>query len=125
VFAIPGSIHSPVARGCHSLIRQGAKLVESSQDIIDELPASLAAQLSPAALPKPTDQSSTTAELPEMLRAVLDLLDWDGMTMEQLQMSVDADQSALHTAENLLELELAGLVERLPDGRVRRRAAPH
>ncbi len=37
VFAIPGSIHSPVAKGCHLLIKQGAKLVESTQDIIDEL----------------------------------------------------------------------------------------
>ncbi|XOT96352.1 DNA-processing protein DprA, partial [Alcaligenes pakistanensis] len=37
VFAIPGSIHSPLARGCHALIRQGAKLVESAQDILDEL----------------------------------------------------------------------------------------
>lgn len=37
VFAIPGSIHSPVARGCHSLIKQGAKLVESAQDVLDEL----------------------------------------------------------------------------------------
>ena len=37
VFAIPGSIHSPLARGCHALIRQGAKLVETSQDILEEL----------------------------------------------------------------------------------------
>ena len=37
VFAIPGSIHSPLSRGCHALIRQGAKLVETAQDITDEL----------------------------------------------------------------------------------------
>lgn len=42
VFAIPGSIHSPVARGCHALIREGAKLVEEAQDVVDELGALLA-----------------------------------------------------------------------------------
>src|SRR5690606_34613679 len=43
VFAIPGSIHSPLSRGCHALIRQGAKLVESGQDIHDELGQPVAA----------------------------------------------------------------------------------
>ncbi len=37
VFAIPGSIHSPQSRGCHALIKQGAKLVDSAADIVDEL----------------------------------------------------------------------------------------
>ena len=37
VFAIPGSIHSPFSKGCHKLIREGAKLVETAQDVLDEL----------------------------------------------------------------------------------------
>ena len=47
VFAIPGSIHNPLARGCHQLIRQGAKLVETGDDIFAELRA-LAGALAPA-----------------------------------------------------------------------------
>ena len=42
VFVLPGSIHNPLARGCHQLIRQGAKLVETVDDILEELPALLA-----------------------------------------------------------------------------------
>ncbi len=45
VFAIPGSIHNPLAKGCHHIIREGAKLVENEQDIVDELKSLLAAQL--------------------------------------------------------------------------------
>ena len=48
VFAIPGSIHAPQSRGCHALIRQGAKLVESVQDVLEEL------QLPAAKKPTPT-----------------------------------------------------------------------
>src|SRR3546814_17335942 len=53
VFAIPGSIHSPLSRGCHALIRQGAKLVESAQDIHDELGQPIA--------PLEANPNSTTA----------------------------------------------------------------
>ena len=45
VFAIPGSIHNPLVRGCHELIRQGAKLVESAEDVLAELKISLSDQL--------------------------------------------------------------------------------
>ena len=44
VFAIPGSIHSPFAKGCHKLIREGAKLVETAQDVLDELRPGAAAR---------------------------------------------------------------------------------
>lgn len=45
VYAMPGSIHSPLSKGCHQLIRQGAKLVESAEDVLEELPASLRGEI--------------------------------------------------------------------------------
>lgn len=129
VFAIPGSIHSPVARGCHYLIRQGAKLVECAQDIIDELPPDLAAtlQMPRAGMATTPSGQEAAAGLPNEMQAVLEALDWDGQTEEQLLGTVPtgAIKDRLHPArlaELLLELELAGLLERLPNGRIRRRA---
>lgn len=59
VFAIPGSIHNPLARGCHRLIRDGAKLVETADDVLEELAPHLQALL--------TDQDSDETPLPERL----------------------------------------------------------
>jgi DNA processing protein len=61
VLAIPGSIHSPQSRGCHALIKQGAKLVESAQDVLDELQRATPAAWGALSRPKASQQDSTNA----------------------------------------------------------------
>jgi len=110
VFAIPGSIHSPLSRGCHALIRQGAKLVETAQDIVDELGE--LPRAAPVGTPDaPTDPTSETAPL-------LAALGYDPVLRDDLQRRTGLDDAALQS--RLLELELDGLVERLPGERYQR-----
>ena len=117
VFAIPGSIHSPLARGCHALIRQGAKLVESAQDILDELgnaqnPLSLDAS-------SPSSPSFARYEaLPDELRPILERIDFAPLTPEQLLRRTGLLATELPAV--LAELELAGCIEPLADGRFQR-----
>ena len=105
VFAIPGSIHNPLARGCHALIRQGAKLVETAQDIIDELGA-LAGACAP---PEPQTHDQSRVPAPELSADYLQLLDSIGYDPT----SVDAlvETSGLTPAvvsSMLLQLEMSG-----------------
>jgi DNA processing protein len=98
VFAIPGSIHSPQSRGCHALIKQGAKLVENAQDILEELGYSNI----PAT-------SETSPEHPLFVHLGFDPLDLESL----------AQRSGLTIAELsaiLLQLELDGFVASLPGG---------
>lgn len=104
VFAIPGSIHSPLAKGCHALIKQGAKLVESAEDVLQEL-AWLAPQ--PAAAPAPAAAQPGPA-------ALLAALGHDPVDADALAARTGLDGADL--LGQLLVLELAGLVERLPGG---------
>ena len=114
VFAIPGSIHNPMARGCHRLIRQGAKLVETAQDILEEVFPQLQARL---ALDE-TAPAVDTASLSTEARQLLDQVDFDPVSLDELAVRTRWPVSSLQGA--LLELELAGCVEALPGGQYRR-----
>ena len=109
VFAIPGSIHSPLARGCHALIKQGAKLVEAAADILEEL------RLPP---PLPAVADDTGAESP--LRGVLAALGHDPCDLDTL--ASRAGLSIAETAALLTQLELEGYVALLPGGLYQRLA---
>ena len=110
VFAIPGSIHSPLSKGCHLLIRQGAKLVESAQDILEELRLfSPAVQSSPAS-PSPVPDAQAAK--------LLDALGFDPVDTDALCERIGLDAATLNA--QLLTLELDGLAERLQDGKYRR-----
>jgi DNA processing protein len=108
VFALPGSIHSPLSRGCHALIRQGAKLVESAADILEELrPGTVAFAPAPA------------AASPESGDALLEALGHDPVTLDAL--GARTGMSSQQLSARLLELELADQVSRLPGGLYQRR----
>lgn len=103
VFAVPGSIHSPQSRGCHALIRQGAKLVETAADILEEL--------RPPALPG----ASAAAAQPSMDAGddpLLAALGYDPAGLDAL--TARTGRSAAELNVRLLELEMDGRVARLP-----------
>ena len=101
VFAIPGSIHSPLARGCHALIKQGAKLVESAADILDEL--AWQQRLAPPVLKETLSDP------------VLDALEGAASTLDTLAQRTGLTLEAL--SAKLLTLELDGQIASLPGGR--------
>ena len=105
VFAIPGSIHSPLARGCHALIKQGAKLVDSAADIVEEL-APLQAHPSVVGSARASSDSAVSKD------PVLDALGFDPIGIDALV--ARTGRSASELAARLLDLELQGRVARLP-----------
>ncbi|HEX5786670.1 MAG TPA: DNA-processing protein DprA [Woeseiaceae bacterium] len=114
VFALPGSIHNPMARGCHRLIRDGAKLVESGEDIVAELGA-LAGRVLQFADEAPETPSARAAGEDDDYRRLRDNLAHDPVTVNDL-----ASRSGLtidQVSSMLLILELDGIVEKLSGGR--------
>jgi len=102
VFAIPGSIHSPQSRGCHALIKQGAKLVDSAQDVLEEFPSF------PPSSPDTVEPTPDTGNIDPLLQA----LGFDPVTLDALVARTGWPAALLNT--RLLELEMEGQVARLP-----------
>lgn len=110
VFALPGSIHAPLSKGCHKLIRDGARLVETVDEVLESLrmsPLASPPAASAACVPTETDCTQLLAQLGHDAFDLDTLLAHTGMEIGQLSMG-------------LLALELAGMIERLPGGKVQR-----
>jgi DNA processing protein len=121
VFAIPGSIHNPLARGCHFLIRQGAKLVEEAADILVELAPQLSFELGaepPIGESAEGVENTGIASDPSYAN-LLAALDFSPTSIGSLGQRVQLTTAELSSM--LLVLELEGLVEALPGGRYLRR----
>jgi DNA processing protein len=116
VFAVPGSIHNEMARGCHELIRQGAKLVERPEDVLCELKISLLDQMAGAPEPK----SSDGPVLDKAYKILLDALAFEPASIDSLIERTGLNSESI--ASMLLILELDGHVAPHPGGRYSRMA---
>ena len=104
VFALPGSIHSPLSKGCHALIKTGAKLVESADDILAELAGF-----------RPSGSASTTTEAAQpQAGGLLQHMGHDPVDVDSL--CTRAGMSAEQVSSELLRLELDGRITSLPGG---------
>jgi DNA processing protein len=121
VFAIPGSIHSPLSRGCHWLIQQGAKLVETADDIAEEL-----LPLLPAVVDE-NDQKRTIGPgfdegLTKEQQVLLNAIGFDPVNLDILLVRTGLEINDLSVF--LSQLELQKLIDALPGGRYIRRSKP-
>jgi len=116
VFAIPGSIHNPLARGCHQLIRQGAKLIETADHILEELAPQLELTLKEKKQPPSNDDKNTaensnptpSAPVDADQRLILETMGYDPISIDQLVIQTGLTPEALSSM--LLLLELNGFI---------------
>jgi DNA processing protein len=108
VFAIPGSIHSPLAKGCHQLIKQGAKLVDCTQDIIEEL------NINPSKLNQAIEEDLVSLQATETDHPLLGLIGFDPISLEQIVQLSGLPSNEVSSM--LMMLELDGKVSSLAGG---------
>jgi len=120
VFAVPGSILNPMVRGCHELVRQGAKLIECVDDVLMELKISLSAQLLAEATPPPSDTGKPGGALDKEYKILLDALAFEPASVDSLIERTGMNSESI--ASMLLILELDGHVAPHPGGRYSRMA---
>ncbi|MEA3303191.1 MAG: DNA-processing protein DprA [Pseudomonadota bacterium] len=119
VFAIPGSIHNPLARGCHGLIRQGVKLVETADHILEELSPLLGEHQQSAEINAAGDKEQRTdqqAPLDDSYLSMLNFIGYDPLTIDELIHKSRLTPAAVSSM--LLILELQGYVESLSGNRI-------
>lgn len=113
VFAVPGSVHNPLSRGCHWLLRQGAKLVEETGDVLTELSDSI--HVDDALEAAPARTANAPAAPDPAYANLLKCLGFDGVRINDLVARTGLTPAELSSM--LLVLELEGQVEALPGGR--------
>jgi DNA processing protein len=118
VLAIPGSIHNPLARGCHALIRQGAKLVETAADVLEELGAGVA-QCWPAPADSPASLAGNPPQDPDYHR-LINSLDDAPISVDQIVARSGLTPEVVSSM--LLIMELQGVVASAAGGRYARRS---
>lgn len=118
VFAVPGSIHNPQAKGCHQLIKQGAKLVESGQDVLEELSANLQYSLDLQSSDDLSQKISKGTQESKSTSALLELIGYEPTSLDELV--VLSKQAVSSLQGELMMLELSGEIEAMSAGRWRR-----
>jgi DNA processing protein len=118
LFAVPGSIHNPLSRGCHELIRQGAKLTETVADILSELDFSAFFERGRGALGGPDSAGEFATGMDKEHKILLDALGFDPADLDMLVVRTGFKAEAVSSMMLILELE--GHVQAAPGGRYSR-----
>jgi DNA processing protein len=119
VMAVPGSVRSPLSRGCHALLRQGATLVESAEDVMQTLSALGATPMTGHVEPKSAKTRvdvDITIPMDAWGQTLCSTMGHSPWTVNQLQVQLDCSMADL--LAGLQRLELQGLLARLPGDRV-------